>query len=55
MRESKLLLPRKLLKPIERNITEFKQYNMLNKFKRAMKIKYLRNSLEENKHNIKKT
>ena len=28
---------------------------MFNKLKRAMKIKYFRNSLEENKHNLKKT
>jgi hypothetical protein len=50
------LFSRKLLKPTERNITEFKQYNnTFNKLKRAMKIKYFSNSLEENKHNIKKT
>ena len=54
-RKSKLY-SRKLHKPTERNINEFKQYNnMFNKLKRAMKIKYFSNSLEENKNNIKKT
>ena len=47
---------RPLFKPIERSIAEFKQYNnMFNKLKQAMKIKSFRNSLEENKYNIKKT
>jgi len=50
------LFAKKLLKPTERNITEFKKFNnMFNKLKRAMKIKYFRDSLEENKNNIKKT
>jgi len=50
------LLTKKLHRPTEANIVKYKTYNkMYNTLKRAMKIRYFHNALDENKHDVKKT
>ena len=50
------LFAKKLHKPTADNIAAYKEYNsMFNRLKRAIKIKYFQNALEENKRNIRKT
>ena len=50
------LLTKKLCKPTEANVKEFKEYNnMYNKLKRKMKATYYKIKLDENRQNIKKT
>jgi len=50
------LLTKKLCKPTEANVKEFKEYNNIyNKLKRRMKATFYKIKLDENRQNIKKT
>ena len=56
MRHKGKLFIKKLKQPTETNISKYKSYvNLYNKTKRAMKMRYFSEILDNNKHNMKKT